>query len=65
MVSLGKPAYTDAIEFNDGNCMLTESGKMRELDWETIREDVGLNQLSSCLDGAAVFGMGYWAEIPE
>ena len=65
MVSLGKPAYTDAIEFNDGNCMLTESGGMQSLDWETVCDVVGVDRLASCLDGAAVFGMGYWAEIPE
>lgn len=65
MESLGEPAYTDAIEFDDGKFMLTESGGMRSLDWERICAAVGVDQLAEYLDGAAVFGMGYWAEIAD
>lgn len=65
MESLGEPAYTDAIEFDDGKLMLSESGGMRYLDWEMLCEKVGFDQLASYLDGAAVLGMGYWAEISD
>lgn len=65
MTSLGEPAYTDAIEFSDGKVMLTESGGMRSLDWETLRSEVGFDRLAEYLDGAAVFGMGYWTEIHD
>jgi hypothetical protein len=65
MESIGEPAYTDAIEFDDGKLMLSESGDMQYLDWETLCEDIGFDQLASYLDGAAIFGMGYWAEISD
>lgn len=65
MESLGEPAYTDAVEFDDGKVMLTESGGMRSLDWETLRSEVGFDRLATYVDGAAVFGMGYWTEIHD
>jgi sugar/nucleoside kinase (ribokinase family) len=65
MESLGEPAYTDAIEFDDGKLMLSESGDMRYLDWEMLCAEVGFDQLAAYLDGAAVLGMGYWAEISD
>lgn len=65
MESIGEPAYTDAIEFDDGKLMLSESGGMRYLDWEVLCEEVGVDQLAAYLDGAAVLGMGYWAEISD
>lgn len=65
MESLGEPAYTDAIEFDDGKLMLSESGGMRYLDWDVLCEEVGFDQLAAYLDGAAVLGMGYWAEISD
>lgn len=65
MESLGQPAYTDAIEFDDGKLMMTESGGVQYLDWERLCENVGFEQLAAYLDGAAVFGMGYWAEISD
>jgi len=65
MESIGEPAHTDAIEFDDGKFMLTESGGMRSLDWETLREAIGFDQLASYLEGAVVLGMGYWAEISD
>lgn len=61
--SLGEPAYTDAIEFDDWKFMLTERGELRSLDWATIREQVGFDQLAAYLDGAAALSIGYWAEI--
>ena len=65
MQSIGEPAYTDAIEFDDGKLMLSESGGMQNLDWEMLCEHVGFDQLASYLNGAAVLGMGYWAEISD
>lgn len=65
MESLGEPAYTDAIEFDDGKLMLSESGGMRYLNWDGLCEQVGFDRLATYLDGAAVLGMGYWAEISD
>lgn len=63
MISLGNPAYTDAIEFDDWKFMLSETGGMRSLRWELIRDEVGLERLAEHLDGAAAMSIGYWTVI--
>ncbi len=63
--SLGDPAYTDAIEFDDWKFMLTEAGGMQFLDWTTLSEEVGFDRLATHLDGAALLSIGYWAEISD
>jgi hypothetical protein len=63
--SLGEPGVTDAIEFNDGKLLLTESGGAATLDWETLQSRVGVDTLVDELDGAKLLGIGYWAVIPE
>jgi sugar/nucleoside kinase (ribokinase family) len=65
LYSLGDPGITDAIEFDDGKLMLMESGGAATLDWETIRSRVGVETLVDELDGAKLFGIGYWAVMPE
>ena len=62
--SLGEPGITDAIEFNDGKLMLTESGDAATLDWNSLRSRVGVETLADELDGARLFGIGYWSMIP-
>lgn len=62
--SLGEPGITDAIEFDDGKLMLTESGDAATLDWDSLRSRVGVGTLVDELDGAQLFGIGYWSMIP-
>lgn len=63
--SLGDPGVTDAIEFDDGKFMLMDSGGAATLDWDTLRSRVGIDTLVDELEGARLFGIGYWAMIPE
>lgn len=63
LVSIGEPSTTDAIEFDDGKVMLSDTGQLSTLDWETLREAVRLDDLAEHIDGSAVMGMGYWSTI--
>jgi sugar/nucleoside kinase (ribokinase family) len=63
--SIGDPGMTDAVEFNDGKLLLTETGDYRSLDWETLDERLGHDQLARLLEQADLFGMGYWSMIPD
>ncbi|MFB6219059.1 MAG: hypothetical protein ABEH77_07795 [Halobacteriaceae archaeon] len=63
MHSLGAPGETDAVEFDDGKLLLTELGDTVGVDWETVRAAVGTETLADSLDGAALLGVGYWAEL--
>jgi len=59
---LGEPGYTDAVEFDDGKLLLIENGDSMELDWDRLCDRVGRETLATRLDGARLFGAGYWAE---
>lgn len=63
LLSVGQHATTDAIEFNDGKVLLSDSSILASLDWETICDEVGLNTLASRVDRTKVFGIGYWATV--
>jgi hypothetical protein len=65
LLSLGRPTYTDAVEFSDGKLLLTDTGDQSTLDWDAVCEDVGLRTLARHVDGASMFGIGYWAMIPS
>lgn len=62
--SLGRPSITDAIEFNDGKVMLNDVRSMSSLDWERVTEQVGMEELLTTIDDAALLSTGYWATIP-
>ncbi len=63
--TLGEPGYTDAVEFDDGKLMLMENGDSTTLDWADVVDRVGRATLADRLDGARLFGAGYWAETPN
>ncbi|WP_224450397.1 hypothetical protein [Haloprofundus salilacus] len=63
LLSVGHHATTDAVEFNDGKILLSDSGILASLDWDTICNEVGLNTLASRIDRTQVLGIGYWATV--
>lgn len=64
-VSIGKPGYTDAVEFDDGKLLLTESGDYQTLDWEALCDRLGIDALAEYIDGKSLLGIGYWSLIPS
>jgi hypothetical protein len=63
--TLGEPGHTDAIEFDERKLMFTENGDTMALDWERLRTTGERRSLTARLDGAALLGVGYWAEMPN
>jgi sugar/nucleoside kinase (ribokinase family) len=63
--SFGEPNYTEAVEFDDGKLLVTETGATRTLDWGTLVDAVGAETLADALDGADVLGVGYWVVSPD
>lgn len=63
--TLGEPTITDAVEFDDGKLLLQETGSQRRLNWNRLCDHIGIEALVDAVDGAAVLGIGYWANIPE
>ena len=65
MVSLGEPGETQAVEFEDGKCMLAEPGSYLRFDWEALLEAVPPTELADHVDGSRLLGIGYWAVVPR
>ncbi|WP_224337700.1 hypothetical protein [Haloprofundus halobius] len=65
LVSLGEAPVTDAVEFDDGKVLLSETRRLANLDWEEIRSTVGVNSLAASFDRTELLGLGYWATIPQ
>lgn len=63
LLSVGQHATTDAVEFSDGKVLLSDSGILASLDWETLCDSIELNTLASRIDRTKVFGIGYWATV--
>ncbi len=61
LVSVGEPGFCDAVEFDDGKLLLTQTSEAAGLDWPTLCERIDPGTLATHLDGADVFGVGYWA----
>lgn len=65
LVSLGEAPVTDAVEFDDGKVLLSETRRLASLDWEEISSTIGVNSLAASFDRTELLGLGYWATIPQ
>jgi sugar/nucleoside kinase (ribokinase family) len=66
--SIGTPGYCDAVEFDDGKLMLTETSDAAGLNWERLQDRIDPETLAEHIDGADVLGVGYWTvttALPE
>lgn len=65
IISIGRPGETQAVEFRDGKVMLVDPGGPHELSWKRILNEVGNEKLTEFIEGADLFGQGYWSFIPR
>lgn len=63
-ISLCQPAYTNALEFNDGNLMLANLKALEELTWERIVDRIGLGDLRGQLQGSDLIALVNWSGVP-
>jgi sugar/nucleoside kinase (ribokinase family) len=65
VLSLGEPAHTDALEFDDGKLMLGKLGAITDISWELILDRVGQNRLNTLLSECQLLGLVNWTMIPS
>ncbi|MEI8194975.1 MAG: carbohydrate kinase family protein [Phycisphaerae bacterium] len=65
LLSLSEPAYTDAVEFNDGKLMLGKHRALAEVNWENLRARVGEDTFTHLLDEAQLIGLVNWTMLPH
>ena len=64
VISLGEPAHTDALEFNDGKIMFGKMEILRIVTWERIVEVIPLPHLIEIVSGAKLLAMVNWTMVP-
>ena len=64
VISIAEPAYTDALEFNDGKLMLGKRKTMLDVNWENLVARVGRDRLQALFADSALIGLQNWTMLP-
>jgi sugar/nucleoside kinase (ribokinase family) len=65
VISVGEPAHTDALEFEDGKLMFGKLEPLGEVTWDNLLGRVGRERLEDALRGAHLIGMVNWTMLPH
>jgi len=65
VISIGEPAHTDALEFEDGKLMLGKLTPLNDVNWDNLLSRVGEKQLKQLIGGAKLVGMVNWTMLPH
>lgn len=60
VIPIAPPAFTDALEFDDGKIMLGKPANIQSVTWDAIVDAVGLDDLVARLDRCSLLGMVNW-----
>ncbi|MEM9834026.1 MAG: hypothetical protein AAF944_25570 [Bacteroidota bacterium] len=64
LISLGAPAETNALEFEDGKLILSEVSPFQPIDWNFVKETVGLANLAQYCNSAKFIALVDWCNLP-
>ncbi|MGI4791855.1 MAG: hypothetical protein ACRYFS_23780 [Janthinobacterium lividum] len=64
LISLGAPAHTDALEFEDGKVMLGKLEPLDNVNWPRLMERIGAGGLVSLFADADLIALVNWTMIP-
>lgn len=65
VVSIGEPAHTDALEFDDGKLMLGKLTPLDDVTWDTLLSRLGREKIATLLGDADLIGMVNWTMLPH
>ncbi|MFG0259610.1 MAG: carbohydrate kinase family protein [Phycisphaerales bacterium JB041] len=60
VIPIAAPAYTDALEFDDGKIMLGKAANVQAVTWERLIERVGLDGLRAHCERSRLLGIVNW-----
>jgi hypothetical protein len=60
VLSIGEPAETNALEFNDGKMILSELSTFRKINWDYVKELIGLENITNHLSNSAILALVGW-----
>lgn len=61
LYSIGNPAYTTALEFNDGKILLGQVEYLDKVDWNTIKEILGVEKIKEFFTCSSLIGLVNWS----
>ncbi len=64
LVSLGPPAETNALEFDDGKLILSEVSPFKPLNWEVVKKTIGLEKLTNYVAQSQIVALVDWCNLP-
>lgn len=64
VISLGDPATTHVLEFDDGKILMTDMQAMFDMTWDYMVNAIGKEALVALLAKADMIGLGYWSLMP-
>lgn len=65
VISIGEPAHTDALEFNDGKIMLGKLEPLTNITWESLVAAAGESKLKTLFTEVDLVAMVNWTMIPN
>ncbi len=64
LLSIGDPAMTNALEFDDGKLILSEVGPFKIQDWNYIKNQAGLETIIRKIDESSLIALVDWCNLP-
>ena len=63
--SLGKPAFTEAVEFDDGKLILGKHSALKSLTWEKFKQELGgAAGIADIVEKQDLIGIVNWTMVP-
>jgi hypothetical protein len=62
--SITNPGHTDAVEFEDGKIMVGKHETLKNINWERIKEIIGVPKLIELINESKLLGLENWTMLP-
>ena len=63
--SIANPGTTDALEFEDGKLMIGKLDSLNNVNWENIKNIIGIPKLVELINASSLFGLENWTMLPH
>lgn len=60
LYSIGNPGFTTALEFNDGKIMLSQRDYLHKINWDTLKEILGLEKIKTFFENSNLIALVNW-----
>jgi len=60
ILSIGDPAETNALEFNDGKMILSELSTFKKINWAYVKNTIGINDLKGNISDCNILALVGW-----